>query len=198
MRAPSAALVLITLACRAHNSSESRGSRPADSSPLQATPAPDSTSARSPKPTNVLGALYERLTAIGEDRATVRSRLGEPRLTTTAAEPNVHDATATDTLVEWSFDHLHFKFLVTAGRDLLVETRAATDYPAVALLIGQFSTLEAAEATFGAPRWTTFLADTMVYGYSVPEPDIGASENTVNFYFKSGRLIFVAVEPYVD
>src|SRR2546425_367258 len=100
MRVRSATLVLIALACRAHDSSESRGRRPADSSPLQATPAPDATPARSPQPIDILGALYERLTAMGEDRAAVRSRLGEPRLTMIAAEPNVHDATATDTLVQ--------------------------------------------------------------------------------------------------
>ena len=191
MRAPCAVLILIALACRGHDSAESRGPAPADSSRLQVTAAPDSPAAGSLQPTDVLGVLYERLTAMGEDRVAVRSRLGEPRLTTTAAEPNIHDSAATDTLVQWSFDHLHFTFLVAAGRDLLVETRAATDYPAVAPLIGQFSTLEAAEATFGAPGWTAVLADTMVYGYNVPE-------NAVNLYFKGGRLIFVAAVPHVD
>ena len=197
MRAHSAAL-LIALACRAHDSSESRGPHPADSSLRQAIPAPDSIPARSPQPTDSLGALYERLTAIGEDRAAVRSRLGEPQLTTTAAEPNIHDAAETDTLVEWSFDHLHFKFLVAAARDLLVETRAATDYSGAAPLIGQFRSLEAAETTLGAPAWTAVLADTMVYGYNIPEPGIGVSHKAVNLYFKGGRLVLVAAVPYVD
>jgi hypothetical protein len=135
---------------------------------------------------------------MGEDRAAVRSRLGEPRLATTAAERNIHDSTATDTLVLWTLDHLHFTFLVAGGSDLLQETRAATDYPGVAPLISQFSTLETAEATLGAPGWSTLLADTMVYGYYIPEPDIGVSQNAINLYFKGGRLIFVGALPFVD
>ena len=198
MRAHCAALTLIAVTCRAHDSSGARGSPPADSSLLQVTAAPDSPPARSLQPTGVLGVLYGRLTAIGAGRAAVRSRLGEPRLTTSAVQTNAHDATTTDTVVEWSFDHLHFKFLVAAGTDLLVETRAATNYPAVAPLIGQLSTLETAEATLGAPSWTALLADTMVWGYNIPEPDIGVSQNAVNLYFKGGHLIFVGAVPYVD
>ncbi len=198
MRAPCAVLILIALACRGHDSAESRGPAPADSSRLQVTAAPDSPAAGSLQPTDVLGVLYERLTAIGAGRAAVRSRLGEPLLTTTAAEANAHDAVASDTLIQWTFDHLHFKFLVAAGTDLLVETRAAPNYPAVASLIGHFSTLEAAESTLGAPSWTAVLGDTMVWGYNIPEPDIGASQNAVNLYFKNGHLIFVAAVPYVD
>jgi len=185
MRAPCAVLILIALACRGHDSAESRGPAPADSSRLQVTAAPDSPAAGSLQPTDVLGVLYERLTAIGAGRAAVRSRLGEPLVTTTAAEANAHDAAATDTLIQWSFDHLHFK-------------RAAPNYPAVASLIGHFSTLEAAESTLGAPSWTAVLGDTMVWGYNLPEPDIGASQNAVNLYFKNGHLIFVAAVPYVD
>jgi hypothetical protein len=128
----------------------------------------------------------------------VRSRLGEPRLAIVAAERNIHDSTATDTLVQWTFDHLHFKFLVAAGRDLLIETRAATDYPAVASLVSRFSRLEAAEATLGVPGWSTVHADTMVYGYNIPDPEIGVAQNAILLYFKRGRLIFVAAIPYVD
>src|SRR5712691_4226257 len=107
MRAPCAVLILIALACRGHDSAESRGPAPADSSRLQVTAAPDSPAAGSLQPADVLGVLYEQLTAIGEGRAAVRSRLGEPLVTTTAAEANAHDAAATDTLIQWSFDHLH-------------------------------------------------------------------------------------------
>jgi hypothetical protein len=103
-----------------------------------------------------------------------------------------------DTLIQWTFEHLHFKFLVAGGSDLLIETRATTDYPAVAPLTRQFSTLETAEATLGAPGWSTFLADTVVYGYHIPEPDIGVSQNAINLYFKGGRLICVGALPYVD
>jgi hypothetical protein len=198
MRGPCAVLILIALACRGHDSAESRGPARVDSSRLQVTAPPDSPVTDSLQPAHVLGVLYERLTAIGEGRAAVRSRLGEPLLTTTAAETNAHAATATDTLIQWNFDHLHFKFLVAAGTELLVETRAAANYPAVASLIGHFSTLEAAEATLGAPSWTVVLGDTMVWGYNLPEPDIGASQNAVNLYFKNDHLIFVAAVPYVD
>jgi len=37
----------------------------------------------------------------------------------------------------------------------------------------------------------------MVWGYNLPESDIGASQNAVNLYFKNGHLIFVAAVPYV-
>jgi hypothetical protein len=199
MRAHHAALVLIALACRTHDSSESRGPLPAGPSPRSAASAPDSTSpARPPQPTEILRTLYERLTAIGQNRAKVRSRLGEPALATAAAEPNAHDSAAKDTLVQWTFHQLHFTFLVVGGSDLLLETRAASDYSSVAPLISRFSTLETAEATLGAPGGSTFLADTLVYSYESGDPDIGVSQNAINLYFKGGRLIFVGALPYVD
>lgn len=136
--------------------------------------------------------------AIGADRAAVRLRLGEPRLATAAAAPNTHDSTATDTLVQWTFDHLQVKFLVVGRTDLLVETRAAADYPAVSPLINQLGTLETAEATLGVPGRSTLFADTMVYGYDIPEPDMGVSQNAINLYFKGGHLILVGALPYVD
>lgn len=198
MRAHTAALVLVALACRAHDSSQPQRLPTVDSSSPQVSPAPDSTPARSSQPTEPLGTLYGRLTAIGKDRATVRSALGEPRLTTTAPKSNAYDSTAVDTIVKWTFDHVHFTFLVAGGSDFLVETRADPDYPAVAPLIGQFRTLEAADATLGPPSWTSLLADTTVWGYNIPEPDIGVSHNAVNLYFKSGQLRFVAAVPYLD
>jgi len=198
MRTHTAALVLIALACQAHDSSESRGLHPVDTSSRQVSAAPESTPPPLSQPTELLRTLYNRLTDMGQDRAAVRSRLGEPRLTTTAAEPNAHDATAVDTVVQWTFEHLHFSFLVVAGSELLLETRAATDYPGVAPLISQFGTLRTAEATFGAPNWTAVLADTMLWGYNITEPGIGVSQNAVNLYFKNDRLIFVAAVPYVD
>ncbi len=128
----------------------------------------------------------------------MRSKFGEPRQATAQTQPNVHDATATDTLIRWSYDHLRFQFLVAAGSEFLVETRAGADHPAVVPLIGQLGTLEATEATLGAPAWTTALADTVVYGYNVPYPEIGVAENAINLYFAQGRLVFVSAVPYVD
>src|SRR3989442_14680122 len=102
MRAPCAVLILIALACRGHDSAESRGPAPADSSRLQVTAAPDSPAAGSLQPTDVLGVLYERLTAIGAGRAAVRSRLSEPLLTTTAAVAKDPDVLAKCTPIEWA------------------------------------------------------------------------------------------------
>jgi len=197
MRLHHAALVLLVLACRARDSSQAGGAPPAAAPPRQVTLTPDSSPGPSPQPTSILRALYERLTA-GEDRVAVRSKFGEPRRATAQVQPNAHDATATDTLVQWSYDHLRFQFLVAAGNEFLLETRAAADHPAVVPLIGQLGTLEVTEATLGAPEWTTALADTVVYGYNVPYPEIGVAQNAINLYFVRGHLVFVSAVPYVD
>jgi hypothetical protein len=38
----------------------------------------------------------------------------------------------------------------------------------------------------------------MVYGYNIPDPEIGVAQNAILLYFKRGRLIFVGAIPYVD
>ena len=194
MRASLAALLLVALACSRRNSVESKRAPAAAATQPQATPCPDSTAARSPQPSDVLGELYERLTALGEGRIAVRSRLGEPRTATAETHPNDYDPTQTDTLVQWTHDHLSFKFLVVVGKgNLLVETRAARDYPAIASLISQCNTLEAAESALGAPAWTTVLGDTMVYGYNIP-----SSANAVTLHFVNDHLVLVAAAPFID
>lgn len=198
MRAYLAAL-FIALACSGHKSAVSKESPPAAVVPSQATPSLDSSSAAAPHPTDALRSLYQQLMGTGGSRAAVLSRLGEPGAITTEAQPNIHDSTATDTVVQWTYDHLRFVFLVVAGRDLLVEARAASDHPAIAPLLASFGTLASADSTLGAPGSTSILGDTMVYHYNISEPEIGVSENEIDLYFVGGRLVLVAaVPPYVD
>src|SRR5438445_5560742 len=121
MRLHHAALVLLVLACRARDSSQAGGAPPAAARPRQVTLTPDSSPGPSPQPTSILRALYERLTA-GEDRVAVRSKFGEPHRTTAQAQQNLHDATATDTIVKWRYDQLHLQSMVAATNVLLLDT----------------------------------------------------------------------------
>ncbi len=202
MRSPFATVIVIALGCSTHDSADARRPPPASPIPPQAAPSPDSSLPQppplTPPGTDILRRLYEHLTGMGEDRAAVRARLGVPEQATAETHPNLHDSTATDTLVLWTYDQLRFHFLVVSGRDFLVEVRASTESVPMAQLTGQVNTLEAAEAALGAPAWTTALADTMVYSYNISEPDIGVSENAIGLYFTHGRLVFVAAVPYVD
>jgi hypothetical protein len=196
MRPHFAVCAVIGLACRARGSSDQRPP-PTNSTPPQASASPDSTSIRPAQATDLLRVLYERLT-VSEDRTAVRSRLSEPQEATAETRPNIHDSTATDTIVQWRYDRLRFVFLVVGGHDFLVEARSTTDNPAISSLVGQVGTLEAAEATLGEPRWTNIVADTLIWGYHVPESDIGVSENGIHLYFLRGRLFAVSAVPYVD
>ncbi len=196
MRVHFTVCVLIALACRTRGSSDQRPP-PTNSTPRQASAAPDSTSIRPTRPADVLRVLYERLT-VSKDRRAVRSRLGEPQEAKTETQPNIHDSAMTDTIVQWRYDRLRFVFLVVGGLDFLVEARATTDSPSITPLVGQVGTLEAAEATLGGPTVTNIVADTMVWGYYLPESDLGVSENGIDFYFLRGRLFAVSAVPYVD
>src|SRR2546422_8989611 len=115
MRLHHAALVLLVLACRARDSSQAGGAPPAAAPPRQVTLTPDSSPGPSPQPTSILRALYERLTA-GEDPLAARSKFGGPRRATAQVQPNAHDATAPDPLVQWRSHHLRFQFLLAAGK----------------------------------------------------------------------------------
>ncbi len=196
MRPHFAVCALIGLACRARGSSDQRPP-PTNSTPPQASASPDSTSVRPAQPTDILRALYERLT-VSEDRTAVRSRLSEPQEATAETRPNIHDSTVTDTIVQWRYDRLRFLFLVVGGHDFLVEAHSTTDNPAISPLVGQVGTLEGAEATLGEPRWTNIVADTLTWGYYVPKSDIGVSENGIDLHFLRGHLFAVSAEPYVD
>jgi len=196
MRLHFAVCALIGLACRARGSSHQRPP-PTNSTPPQARASADSRSVRPARPTDILRVLYERLT-VSKDRTAVRSRLSEPQEATAETQPNIHDSAVTDTIVQWRYDRLRFRFLVVGGRDFLVEARSTTDNPAISPLVGQVGTLEAAEATLGQPRWTNIVADTLTWGYYVPESDIGVSENGIDLYFLRGRLFAVSAVPYVD
>ena len=197
MRADLAAL-FIAVACAGHESAGSKESLPAATAPPQATPSRDSSSAAAPLPTDALGTLYQELVGTSQNRAAFRSHLGEPRRITADAQPNIHDATATDTVVQWAYDRLRLVFLVVADRDLLVEARAGADDLAIGPSIRSFATLSAADSTLGPPASTSILGDTMVYQYNISEPDIGVSEDVINLYFVGGRLVLVAAVPYVD
>lgn len=186
MRVHSVTVVLITLACSPRDSAKS-GAAPPAATPPPATPSIDSTPSRSPEPPGILRALYERLTAIGSDRVTVRSRLGEPQRASSTLQQNTEDSTVTDTLIQWTYNRLRFKWLVFRGRDWVVEVRAATDDPAVAPLVEGVNTLEAVEATLGTPLGTTTVVDTMVYSY-----------DRINLYFVAARLAVVEAVPFVD
>ena len=197
MRAHLAAL-FIAIACSGHESAGSKESPRAAAAPPQATPSQDSSSAATPHPSDTLRTLYQQLVGTSQSRVAFRSRLGEPRRITAEAEPNIHDATATDTVVQWAYDRFRLVFLVVAGRDLLVEARAGPDDPAIGTLIRSFGTLAAADSTLGAPGSTSIVGDTMVYHYDISEPDIGVSGDAINLYFVNGRLVSVAAVPYVD
>ena len=197
MRSSLAAL-LIAIACSGHESAGSKESRPASTAPPHVTLSHDSSPSAAPHPTDALRTLYQQLVGTTQERAAFRSRLGEPRRITADAQPNIHDATATDTVVQWAYDRARFVFLVVAGRDLLVEARASADDPAIGPLIRSFGTFTAAESTLGVPGSPSILGDTMVYEYNISEPDIGISGNVINLYFVGGRLVSVAAVPYVD
>jgi hypothetical protein len=190
------AIIVLVLACRP------RGDAPVKLEPPQqpareSTPVvPDSGSLAVPDTANPLLALYDRLRVIGDDRAAIRSRLGEPRTATRETKSNPEDSSTVDTIVRWRYDTLDFTFLLI-GHDLLVETRAAADYSPIAPITHALATLDLAQARLGGSQGTLTRGDTTLFVYGVSEPR-GGPENSITLHFVKGRLVQIGAVPYID
>jgi len=193
------ALALLTSSCSGGESPVVRAPV-ADTGSVVVTPSipADSVSLAVAESISTLQVLYDRLVALGGDRTAVRARWNEPRVTTVDVVQNVHDPSAMDSVVRWTYGDAQFAFLVAMGRDLLVQTRVPPDHAAISSLVTELMAPEAVESLLGPPTWRDTAADTIVFTYKVTQGGMGEVGNALQFYFRRGRLRAIAAVPYVD
>src|SRR2546430_7639026 len=97
-------LAMVLLACRPRGEEPATRSQPPQQRALETTPVvSESTSYAVEDTANPLLAIYDRLRAIGVDRARIQARLGEPRQATRDTPPDPNDSTTNDTLVHRTY-----------------------------------------------------------------------------------------------
>ena len=191
------ALAVVLLACRPRGDEPAARSEPPQQRALETTPVVSESPSYAVEDTaNPLLAIYDRLRAIGVDRARIQARLGEPRRATRDTQPDPNDSTTIDTLVHWMYDKLEFTFLLV-GHDILAETRASVDYTPIASIIGQLMTPDQTQERLGLPRETLTRGDTTVLVYVVTEAE-GGLENDITLHFLKGRLVQIGALPFLD
>lgn len=137
--------------------------------------------------------LRQALVAARLDRAALRDTLGAPSRTTPHAQPNRHDPSVTDSLIELDYGDARFVYyVVTAGPGELLDFAEVRDDRHLALTPPGIGTpADSLRAWWGAPLTET--DSTLEYDCAsceVPQP--------ATFVLEDGRVRTIRLDLYVD
>ena len=155
---------------------------------------PDSADvATTPPPAERDAWLRDALVAARLDRAALRAELGDPSRTTAHAQPNRHDPSLTDSLVELAYGDARFVYyVVTTGPSELLDFAEVRDNRHLALTTPGIGTpADSLRAWWGAPVAAT--DSTVEYDCTtceVPHP--------ATFVLSDGRVRAIRFDLYVD